>query len=366
MVRSRDNYRGFNALLIAAGLCLALFLISSFASNAQDTVRLLVNGALRYEIVLPPDTVVKRDTIYLSQPCPAVKDTIFRGLYVSDLGGKLGTSRSAEVLQYAKQEGFNYLDVYGLGSVIGSSSKEAQLAAWIRSASAQGVRVGATGGSGTSWADRARYNRSRYSPKERFSGFNLEYEYWRADSNQASLLATWAKDSAYLVQMDTTGKNLELDGWTQYVGWYPSPLQARAPALLQARTTYHLIHYYRSKPEAAYGKHRLDSIEALGARLKKQQIVRPIFSAEPAPFMQTWFRTASPDSAWKSWLAQLRTFNYKWIVSDGYQVFHDDFLRVARPLRAVNAAARSANNEIPLPPTFINEPTNSHLRLKDE
>lgn len=355
--RSKTEPRGSAEVLLAALLCLGLALLCAGRATSQDTLRVLRGRTVLYQTVLVPETVTVtvRDTVRVPVPCPSA-DTIFRAAYVSGMDAKLGTPAALAELDYARQEGFTYLDLYGLGGVLGNATKEAQLAAWIKEAHARGVQVGATGGSGSSWTSRAKYNRSRRDPAERFDGFNLEYEYW----NDSDVVAGFARDSAYLVQMDTTARNLQLRGWCQYVGWYPAPLQRRAPELLLARTTYQLLHYYRSRPEAAYGKVRLDSLEALAARRRTPARVRALFSAEPA-FMQTYFRTASVDSAWRAWRAQVLAYGYRWLIFDGYEVFTTDHLRVARPLRAPAAARRVE----PFPP-FNPATAPTHLRTAAE
>lgn len=356
-----NRKHGDVVLLISAGLCLALSLLCAGLARGQDTLRVTRGRTLLYQTVLVPETVTvtRVDTVRVPVPCPPAADTIFRAAYVSAIDTKLGTAAATQELDYLRQEGFNHVDLYGLGGVLGSASKEAQLAAWIKSAHARGLTVGATGGSGSSWTSRAAYNRARRDPAERFDALNLEYEYWNADSTPAALLAAWAKDSAYLVQLDTTARNLGLRGWTQYVGWYPAPLQARAPALLSARTSYHLVHYYRVRPEAAYGRYRLDSLEGVGARTRTPQRVRALFSAEP-DFMQAYFRTASPDSAWRAWRAQVAAFGYRWLIFDGYQIFTTDYLRAARPLRSTTPAARLA---VPAP---VLPTTDAHRRTAVE
>lgn len=355
--------RGSTTLLLAAALCLALSLLCAWRAAAQDTLRITRGRTLLYQTVLFPDTVtvVRVDTVRVPVPCSPAADTTFRAAYVSAIDGKLGTPAAAQELDYLRQENFNHVDLYGLGGVLGSATREAQLAAWIKAAHAQGVTVGATGGSGSSWTARAAYNRSRRDAAERFDAFNLEYEYWNADSTPAALLAAWAKDSAYLVQLDTTARNLGLRGWCQYVGWYPAPLQRRAPTLLAARTSYQLVHYYRARPEAGYGKYRLDSLERVAAARGVPLRVRPIFSAEP-DFMQAWFRTASVDSAFRAWRAQVLIWNYRWLLFDGYQVFTTDFLRVARPLRSTTPTLRMAAPSVP----FLNETSPAHRRTAVE
>jgi hypothetical protein len=362
---------------------LLTLLVSSLFSFSQDSVKVFHNSVKTYELIIQPtvirDTVkiIVHDTLVVYK-CDTIKpviDTLYRGLYVGSFDTKLGTTAATDLLNYCKQLKFNGLSFYGLGNILGNSTKESQLASFNKSARAQGIKtIEAVRGTGSSFSgSTATYNRSRTDTNERFTSFNLEYEFW----NQSNISSAWVTDSGYVVTMKSTAQQLGLKSYTQYVGWFPSPVEQRSPKFLSTSTTHLLVHYYRTTPDAAYGKYRLDSLNAIAKRGNYKVLVRPIFSAEPA-FMQNWFKTATPDSAFKSWYSQFKTYNYSNLVSDGYQIFTDDFLRVSIPLKStsfMNMKLSSPSDGtveenkmeiIPNSPNFKNKTTKSHLKTSEE
>lgn len=342
-------------------------LATTILSYAQDTVKVFRNSTKVYELVVQPtvirDTIIRRDTITVFK-CDTVKpntDTLYRGLYVGSFDTKLGTTAATDLLNYCKQLKFNAISFYGLGNILGNSTKESQLAAFNKQARQQGIRLlEAVRGSGSSFSgSTATYNRSRTDSLEKFNSLNLEYEFW----NEPNVGNAWVTDSGYVATMRSTAIQLGIRSYTQYIGWFPSPTQQRAPSFLSRSTTHLLVHYYQSTPNASYGKYRLDSLNNIAKRGNYKVIVRPIFSAEPT-FMQNWFKTATPDSAFNIWYNQFKSYNYSNLVSDGYQIFTDDFLRVSIPLKSlmVTRMMSSPNNV----GTFKNETTIDHIKTADE
>ncbi|HON92821.1 MAG TPA: hypothetical protein PKZ07_14735 [Sedimentisphaerales bacterium] len=296
---------------IGYGVVIAAALIAMLGSNARAQDSALVTVTVKVP--------VKRDTVTINT---CVKDTLYRGLYVAKWNTKVGDAvRETMLLDYCKRLGFNTLSFYDLGSILGTSTGNNKQAAFNRKCDSLGIRCEAVRGSATDFSQTTRsFMLGRYNPAERFDGFNIEYEFWRVTDRNAG----WVQDSLIVVAMNTVANQTLVRDRTQYIGWFDAPVQRRAPEYLAKNTTHLLVHYYRTKVEAVYGKYRLDSLDKIGVPV----LIRPIFSAEP-DFMQNLFRTVTPDSAFRLWHAQFKAFGYKNLVSDGYQIFSDDFLMVS-------------------------------------
>ena len=111
----------------------------------------------------------------------------FRGIYIDSFDDILGnTVKEDSLLQYASDSSFNYLALYDLHTINFSNSTQVnRLASFIRKArETYGISgIGAVGESYSTFANKiAPYNSSRTNANEKFSVFNLEFEFWTASS----------------------------------------------------------------------------------------------------------------------------------------------------------------------------------------
>ncbi|RZA05372.1 MAG: hypothetical protein EOO68_06725 [Moraxellaceae bacterium] len=268
------------------------------------------------------------------------------GLYVSlDKGhpnSPLGSAEKQDAfLKFVRDNGFNYLIMYGLEGMSASSTHATELAALIKRSRAQYgvVQIGAALGSAEEANTVVTYNKA-HTIDERIDVLNVEYEFW----NMPDRVAAFANTINMLNTFKAVGlaNNMETE---IYIGWITA---AEGEQLANAADRI-LVHYYRTNDETIidYGIERLQylaaGIEKTGSKKTNRKKIRiaPIFSAEgptntaDVPFMGTWLETHSNDQAFQSWLAGYNALNASWKstidIMGGTWFVYEKFLDIHTP-----------------------------------
>jgi len=266
----------------------------------------------------------------------------FRGIYIDSFDDILGnTVKEDSLLQYAVDSSFNYLALYDLHTVNFSNSTQVnRLASFIRKArETYGISgIGAVGESYSTFANKiAPYNASRTNANEKFSVFNLEFEFWTASSvNPGGYYCTQylqpngcACDSSggfkfFIENMHKIDSLATVQGATSetYLGWFN---QGQA-SQIQRNVNRILLHAYRVDPSSVYGysKTRLQYLASNNSTVN----VAPIFSSEPN-FMGPWLDSHSQIEAFNKYKADFQADNsssVQYINLLGYQWFDYGFM----------------------------------------
>lgn len=257
----------------------------------------------------------------------ANKCVTINGMYVDGLNAKLGNiTEENKILQFAKNNGFNYLLIYELNRIMLTTTKQNQLAAFIKRAKTEYDidQIAAIVESAIGIQDFVTFNTSR-AANERFDVFNLEFEFWQSDAKLADLgycdyltnYGTCNRTNAFRFYIDqikaleaaATPINVETE---VYIGW---PTEAEATAIANEVDRV-LVHYYRTNDInlMAYGQERLRGLAAGNKKIR----VAPIFSSEgpgntaDEPFMGDWLITNPIDKAFESWDSQFNALTDAW------------------------------------------------------
>lgn len=239
-----------------------------------------------------------------------------RAMYVDGFATILGdVTAENNLLSYAQSNGIETLLLYELHLInanynLANAATNSILANFISKAKTSYgiINMGATSESPNSFTNVIDpYNNSRNDPNEKFDIYNLEFEFWIANSTKpgayycTSYLTpnglTCDNDGAFQFFISTlqTMNNLAANNShpitvEAYVGW-PTEVQAHTISTNLDRL---LLHAYVSSPEDAfdYSKERLINF----ANGKPGLAVSIIFSSEPV-FMQSWLTNNSMDAA---------------------------------------------------------------------
>ena len=174
-----------------------------------------------------------------------------KGLYVNDFKNIIGDPIQEDaLLEFAQQEGFNYLLLYNLYFIhrlkfeLTNITSAAPLAAFIRKAKTKYgiIEVGGVGETFKSFDVIGQYNTQHQDPLERFDIYNLEFEFWN------SKLVDNYYCSAYLEKNDLT---CDTDGAFEFY----------LEQLKQIRT---LAHSHAIKSETYIGAPKKSQSELIG------------------------------------------------------------------------------------------------------
>ncbi|MBK8585260.1 MAG: T9SS type A sorting domain-containing protein [Bacteroidetes bacterium] len=270
----------------------------------------------------------------------------FRGIYIDSFDDILGnTVKEDSLLQYASDSSFNYLALYDLHTINFSNSTQVnRLASFIRKArETYGISgIGAVGESYSTFANKiAPYNSSRTNANEKFSVFNLEFEFWTASSvNPGGYYCTQylqpngcACDSSggfkfFIENMHKIDSLATVQGATSetYLGWFNQGQGSQ----IQRNVNRILLHAYRVDPSSVYGysKTRLQYLASNNTTVN----VAPIFSSEPN-FMGPWLDSHSQIEAFNKYKADFQADNsssVQYINLLGYQWF--DYGYMPKPI----------------------------------
>lgn len=328
-----------------------LFSVLSIASVlAQDTVTVLVNGQPKFTTYVYPDTIRVTDTVFVYLPCDSVKpvkDTIWRGIYVNSFNTVYNDLVKMDALiRDLNRWNINSIHLYGLSSISSTNfTTLARAIARIKRETKVTDVVATAGSSSTFTGSRTTYNKA-YGDTSDFNGWNLEYESW----NQTDVTAGWNTNKTYLANMKAGMTAGQVTASVQYFGWWTKvPMTTETAPYLVSTTTYGLIHDYRTAPDWAYMRSRMNDLNTAAKLAGKTFTVRVIFSAEP-DFMQNYYKTNSLDKAYQTLYAEYAKENYSNLKLDGYLIFHIDYLRVSQPYTVPNARIMQIFND----PNFSN------------
>ncbi|MFZ7115019.1 MAG: T9SS type A sorting domain-containing protein [Bacteroidota bacterium] len=243
----------------------------------------------------------------------------FRGIYVNGFASILGnTVKEDSLLQYAVDSSFNYLLLYDLHTINFSNSTSVnRLASFLRKArEIYGIPdIGAVGESYSTFQNKiGPYNAGRTNANEKFTAFNLEFEFWTAASvNPGGYYCTQylqpnncSCDSSggfkyFISNMHSIDSLATVQGVTSetYLGWFNqgqgSQIQRNADRIL--------LHAYRVDPSSVYGysKTRLQYLASNNSTVN----VAPIFSSEPS-FMGPWLNSHAQIEAFNKYKADFQ------------------------------------------------------------
>jgi hypothetical protein len=222
--------------------------------------------------------------------------TGINGMYVSlgnDTSGILGnTTKENNLLNFARNNGINYLIMYNLQGMGATSTRATQLASLISRAKTQyGIhQVGAALGAAASADEIVNYNNA-HATNERIDVLNLEYEFWN-EADRATAFDNTINILNYFKNVGTAN-NLETE---IYIGW----ITATEGIRLGNAVDRVLVHFYRMNDTDIinYGIERLQYL----ANASRKVRVAPIFSNEgptntgdpTSYFMGPWLETHQP------------------------------------------------------------------------
>lgn len=255
----------------------------------------------------------------------------YKGMYVDNFFLIYGdTAKENKLLRYCQKYSYNALTIYDLDIVFnGTKNNYPALSKFIKKARTQyGIKeivaVRETGSQFTNSTNN--YNISRVDTNERFTGFNLEKEWW----NNACTFTTY---SSYLKTMYTVAQasTPKLKSET-YIGWFANPTgqDVKQATKLITYTNRILVHDYRTAPDFLYLEDRLTALNTAAKNLNKTVDIIIIFSAEPV-FMQNYYKTNTLNDAYNALYQQylLSTIDKSNINIIGYQIFCYTFIQQA-------------------------------------
>lgn len=304
-----ENKRFLSCLV--AGILLSVACAFGQTTTQRFTVDRTATVNYKGDSIIITNTVFKRDTLFpdtaaiLTLKCstvvepPTVKP-ILRVLYI---GSEFATifktpAQAAALKKYLKDYKYNGVSYYGLSNI--SSSDWGILRAFNEDlVNNYGIiLIEATASSLNGFKERARFNSLCTNPKQKFTRFNKESEYWNADTNgdkihsDPEVLAAWKLDS-----IDAAAcKALALSIGVEFVWYHGWPLKSQLPIHLNKVQDLLMYHDYTLVPSTGYVNTRLtmsnNAQKAIDLTVKKETII--LVSAETA-FMRDWLKTHSID-----------------------------------------------------------------------
>ena len=240
--------------------------------------------------------------------------TNINGMYVAVGNGTTGilgnTAKENALLNFARNNGVNYLIMYNLEGMDVTSTRASQLASLISRARADyGIhQIGAALGAAESADMVVAYNNA-HTANERIDVLNLEYEFW----NQANRATAFNNAISILNYFNTLGATHNLESEI-YIGWIT---EAEGIALGNTADRV-LVHFYRQTDVGIidYGIERLQYLAGASRKVR----IAPIFSNEgPANtgdptsyFMGPWLETHPNDQAYKTWINGYNALSATW------------------------------------------------------
>ena len=260
-------------------------------------------------LILSGSAAAQTPSAYAGGDCTSIN-----GMYVAvgyDTTGILGnTAKENALLNFARNNGVNYLIMYNLEGMDVTSTRASQLASLISRARADyGIhQIGAALGAAESADMVVSYNNA-HTANERIDVLNLEYEFW----NQANRATAFNNAISILNYFNTLGATHNLESEI-YIGWIT---EAEGIALGNTADRV-LVHFYRQTDVGIidYGIERLQYLAGASRKVR----IAPIFSNEgPANtgdptsyFMGPWLETHSNDQAYKTWINGYNALSATW------------------------------------------------------
>ncbi len=258
-----------------------------------------------------------------------------KGFYVNGFNSILGNTTSENtLLNYARDNGYNYLCLYSLGSLdLTSSSVKTKLAGFISRAKTEYgiIQVGAAGEIYSFFSNYIiPYNQGRSSATEKFDVLNFEFEFWITSTITGQYCSQYLTPGGF--SCDTAGafafaktQFSQIDNAAAangmisevYFGW-PNKGQMQWYAQRADRI---LVHAYRTSDSDIYSytKNRLIDIASMNIPVK----VIIIFSSESS-FMGPWLNSHPITQPYTTYAAAFAAETGSWknyISLQGYQWF---------------------------------------------
>lgn len=269
-----------------------------------------------------------------------IKAQPIRGLYVDGFNQILGNPEKEDsLLNYAQQNGFNYLTLYNLWPIhvtydLTNVSTSVVLANFIENAKQNYgvIQVGATGENFFFFNNVIKpYNTQHTNPLQKFDVYNVEFEFWNEETITPGnyYCTTYLDPEGYtcdnagafsffekLIHQVDSLTNIEGIISETYVGWF-----TQDQAITIGNTVDRiLLHDYISNYSWIYSY--IDSrLEYIAARNEVTDVI-PIFSAEPN-FMGPWLSTNDVITPYNdiqtfllnetdSWKQYINILGYQW------------------------------------------------------
>lgn len=269
-------------------LFFAVFFLSN-SVNAQQTCNALVGGS-----------------------CMQINAMYVKLDSTSRIAGVLGnTVAENAMLKFARDNGINYLIMYGLQGLDANSARATQLASLISRAKTQYdvQQIGAVLAESHFADNIVAYNDS-HTANERIDTLSVEREFWRSTTNRAAEFDATIKTLNYLKTV-ATANNLTTE---IYIGW----ITATEGVRLGDAVDRVLVHYYR-QTDTGIINYGIERLQYLADATRKVKVI-PIFSNEDplttddadTYFMGNWLATNPNDKAFKTWLAGYNAINANW------------------------------------------------------
>ena len=260
-------------------------------------------------LILSGSAAAQTPSAYAGGDCTSIN-----GMYVAVGYGTTGilgnTAKENALLNFARNNGVNYLIMYNLEGMDVTSTRASQLASLISRARADyGIhQIGAALGAAESADMVVSYNNA-HTANERIDVLNLEYEFW----NQANRATAFNNAISILNYFNTLGATHNLESEI-YIGWIT---EAEGIALGNTADRV-LVHFYRQTDVGIidYGIERLQYLAGASRKVR----IAPIFSNEgPANtgdptsyFMGPWLETHPNDQAYKTWINGYNALSATW------------------------------------------------------
>lgn len=260
-------------------------------------------------LVLSGSVAAQAPSAYAGGDCTSIN-----GMYVAVGYGTTGilgnTTKENALLNFARNNGVNYLILYNLEGMDVTSTRASQLASLISRARADyGIhQIGAALGAAES-ADMVIAYNNAHAANERIDVLNLEYEFW----NETNRAAAFNNAISILNYFNTLGATHNLESEI-YIGWIT---EAEGVALGNTADRI-LVHFYR-KTDADIINYGIERLQYLAGASRNVRIA-PIFSNEgPANtgdptsyFMGPWLETHPNDQAYKTWINGYNALSATW------------------------------------------------------
>lgn len=295
-------------------------------------------------------TPVPYDSTY--QVCDTIKaNPLFNGMYVSGADAKMSDPlKRAILINYSQQNKINFLALYSMGNVWGSSTKEPATNTFISEAHAKGIKVAPVISNKTEVAAADAFNK-KYTND--FDWILREKEIWNlAVSAQAAGIVS---DSSTADSEKAVALKYAMSPYGTYVGW--DAQNGRFFKMVTFTSSAIFLHVYRTNPlDWSYARGRITDFNNYCKGLGITLPVIIIVSYEPG-FSQTWAKTNSLDKIDAYFQPLINGFsNLKYF---GKLHFTDNFMMVSIPYKAP-AAAMARTQEVNYNEGFTNETTQEH------
>jgi len=261
----------------------------------------------------------------------------YKCMYIDGANNIIGNAtKENSLITYAVNKGINAFAFYGLKNVIASSANYSKIGSFLSRCSQSGITnfvyvivyyQGSVNGLDTTYI--RKYNNSRTSTSEKFSGVNMEWEWWNGATTWATYLATM---KTYYNWTRSVSPNLSNE---VYFGWFNNPSNIQS-TMANEMVTYCdriVLHDYRTSPDVNYMKSRLDYFGQAALNQGKTKKIVVLFSAESS-FMGPYYVSNSFNDAYQSIVSQYTSASFtgkSGIRIYGWQIYNYTYAKQYRP-----------------------------------